>query len=822
MIVFILCISPLIAQNFSECGTGHPSSELGGAYLDQVAAIQAYSAANPDFAPKQVPVNFYVFRKDDGSGYTTSVDAAEIALGIDNLNNIFGPYEFEFFQCGPPTYIDNTILYEKARADLPLTDFGFSSSSVNIILVPYNPSTNGISYAEYPCFAETTTLCAPTIPDNYMVLTANVHENINVKLTQEIIIHEAGHIFGLLHTWHPSATYTWPVDPSQLDHPYNGFINGGWPRELVLRGTDNTKDFEDENCEEAGDLVCDTPVDGVAVDWAHLNWPDPNNTSCPGPNNIPSSDPLDILNCTVGLEYDVFNCELVGDYVDYNGDPITNQPSGIAGRNIMSYHTSSCRTIITPGQGTRMSFYYDNYRQAQYVPVCGNLIDEVDYWDTDEGLEDIVIRYNHPVSDQRCNTFTNNDGDFEGVLHDDLLKAEILKIGSDPDLGYLREDWSDGISVLDLVLIQRHILGITPLENGYAKIAADVDDSGTINSFDLIEIQKLLLWYTNSFPAFEQPWRFVPEYIPNDYPFTFHNDPYNMTIDGDNYVNTIPYLDKDWEYTLSDGTNGVSGFDALKVGDVSGNSVPGGSPPMGAACTAPVNFLVQPKILSPDVDIEVEVKAYGFNNVAGFQTGINLPYSDYELIDVEGISLSGLTAENNVGLTGLEDDQLKILWYNAQPLSFPDGTPLFKLVLKPKNTVNLSGTLAKDDLALENVFYELSGCQVPVDLEFIAYSAEERNSEADGVTIREKENKLQCFPNPVSREATVAIDLTRDTKGVFEIYNSLGALMSAEVLTTVKGRNTYFINFSSYPTGVYWLNFKNDKGLNLGQRIIVK
>ena len=91
------------------------------------------------------------------------------------------------------------------------------------------------------------------------------------------------------------------------------------------------------------------------------------------------------------------------------------------------------------------------------------------------------------------------------------------------------------------------MIGLTPLPNGYAKIAADVDNSGTLTTLDLVEIQRLILWFQD------------------EYPIDFHNDPFNMTIEGVTYQNNILYLNKDWEYTLSDGTDGKSGFDALKL-----------------------------------------------------------------------------------------------------------------------------------------------------------------------------------------------------------------------------------------------------------------
>ena len=50
-----------------------------------------------------------------------------------------------------------------------------------------------------------------------------------------------------------------------------------------------------------------------------------------------------------------------------------------------------------------------------------------------------------------------------------------------------------GISTYDLILISGHILGSQPLEDHYSLMAADVNQSGTISTLDLIELRKLLL-----------------------------------------------------------------------------------------------------------------------------------------------------------------------------------------------------------------------------------------------------------------------------------------------------------------------------------------
>jgi hypothetical protein len=64
---------------------------------------------------------------------------------------------------------------------------------------------------------------------------------------------------------------------------------------------------------------------------------------------------------------------------------------------------------------------------------------------------------------------------------------------------YYNEFHSNGVTVLDLIKITKHILGIQPLDNPYKLIAGDVNNSGEITAAYLVEIQSLILQYSTEF-----------------------------------------------------------------------------------------------------------------------------------------------------------------------------------------------------------------------------------------------------------------------------------------------------------------------------------
>jgi len=66
----------------------------------------------------------------------------------------------------------------------------------------------------------------------------------------------------------------------------------------------------------------------------------------------------------------------------------------------------------------------------------------------------------------------------------------------------------NGVSTFDLVLISKHILGITTFDSPYKYVAADVNKSGSITAFDMVQLRQLILNINTEFSN-NDSWRFV-------------------------------------------------------------------------------------------------------------------------------------------------------------------------------------------------------------------------------------------------------------------------------------------------------------------------
>lgn len=77
----------------------------------------------------------------------------------------------------------------------------------------------------------------------------------------------------------------------------------------------------------------------------------------------------------------------------------------------------------------------------------------------------------------------------------------------------------DGVSSTDLVQIARHILQLNTFENDLQILAADINDSGSVTSIDLVDIRRVILGQIDSFTN-REPWQFIPATIDANTPLS--------------------------------------------------------------------------------------------------------------------------------------------------------------------------------------------------------------------------------------------------------------------------------------------------------------
>ena len=67
----------------------------------------------------------------------------------------------------------------------------------------------------------------------------------------------------------------------------------------------------------------------------------------------------------------------------------------------------------------------------------------------------------------------------------------------------------NGISTLDIIGIQKHLLGLQKFTSAYKVIAADINNSNSISALDIIALRKMILNTDSEMPNGNSSWRFV-------------------------------------------------------------------------------------------------------------------------------------------------------------------------------------------------------------------------------------------------------------------------------------------------------------------------
>ncbi len=92
-------------------------------------------------------------------------------------------------------------------------------------------------------------------------------------------------------------------------------------------------------------------------------------------------------------------------------------------------------------------------------------------------------------------TFEKYTNDTDFYAFPSVIAASDVTVLAQSDQEVMR-----GVSTLDLLHIQKHILGINPFLTNEELIAADINNSGSISALDLLELRKVILGINDQFP----------------------------------------------------------------------------------------------------------------------------------------------------------------------------------------------------------------------------------------------------------------------------------------------------------------------------------
>lgn len=422
----------------------------------------------------------------------------------------------------------------------------------------------------------------------------------------------------------------------------------------------------------------------------------------------------------------------------------------------------------------------DGFNQCQFDTVAWAEV-KLRRWCDNAFVKDVVVNLNNlPYIIPPVYT-TDAQGFLQSVIYP--INSNMVSSGVVTVTPVKEDDALNGVDIRDIQAISRHILAVAPLP-AYGMIAADVNQSGSITSFDLVEIRKLIVGQYNNFPS-NTSWRFVDAF----FNFPNPNNPFQTLFPATtNGVVTAP------DSVLYD-------FIAIKVGDVTCDGIPGLQNPAPEDRNAPYAFEYEDALLQAGETREITLRFAEATNWSALQMSLGLDPSMavWEAWD------SDLPA-SEMTLYSPDQHVLNLVWSSVSDRRFAVGENFLRLRLRALAPMRLSNALRLDQSRIQS--FALNGLNESQLLNLAA-----KNADPSALAP-------YVAPNPVAEgnDAIVRYQTAAPETVQLNLFDAAGRLCFRQVLQLESGAHQLRIPAAAMPqSGVYFWQMNAYSGTLLRQ-----
>ncbi|WP_236971018.1 T9SS type A sorting domain-containing protein [Membranihabitans marinus] len=361
-------------------------------------------------------------------------------------------------------------------------------------------------------------------------------------------------------------------------------------------------------------------------------------------------------------------------------------------------------------------------------------------------------------------TVTNDDGEF--VLGFDS-KDEVTIIPQKVD------NLRSGVTTLDLILIKQDVLGKVIIQDPYQRIAADANQNGVIDPFDVLQLRQLILSPTYLLPNSDS-YRFVD------------------VISGKGYGSV----------ELKSSAEMVD-FIGIKVGDV---NFSGSVSRSSRSQLASNSVVIEDQYMLAGQEYEIPVKMEDFQQIIGLQ------------LELEFLSKAIKNIEILPGRLNIEADQYAIIdgqyltlsWVDINGQSINKDEVLFSLKFTPEQSVLLRDVLSASNSIMRSETYIDPGLAGEL-----------------GVKIQSNINYDAVFkgniPNPFTEQTNIVFELLEEENLTLQVFDVSGREIIRKNHMGNIGRNEIPISGQKLPTaGIYYYRVHGHSWSEVGKMVYIK
>ncbi len=323
------------------------------------------------------------------------------------------------------------------------------------------------------------------------------------------------------------------------------------------------------------------------------------------------------------------------------------------------------------------------------------------------------------------------------------------------------DDYLNGVSTLDLVMIQRHVLGLNAFNSAYQVIASDINNDEKVTASDLTELRKLILGiYTE---------------LPNNGSWKFINS-------GQAFANAqTPWpINEAIEIANLDNNKSNQNFTSVKVGDVNNTATTNAQEGSLEGRTTTV------------LSTEDQLLSNGTNHIVNYSLATDKVYGMQFTLTLSSATLNELMIagqkvdESNIAQ--IAPNKYIVSWNKATSV---EGNNLISVDVTPVKDALVSAVIAIDASSLAAEVY--TGNDLQVGKLVTKYT----NRSADAFAVYQNE------PNPFSGNTTITFTLPQADNAALTVFDVNGKVIYATKSSFAKGINTFTITRSDLPhTGV--------------------
>lgn len=352
---------------------------------------------------------------------------------------------------------------------------------------------------------------------------------------------------------------------------------------------------------------------------------------------------------------------------------------------------------------------------------------------------------------------------------------------------------NNGLTILDLILMRKHILQIQPLSDPFKLMAADVNNSGSISGFDIVLLSKTLL---KDEPGLQASWLFVDaDYdvstigFGNAYPNYFSAYEIDSTDFPLEFIG-VKAGDLDCSVDISEQTNGF-----LK-------------PQVGT-----ITFCAEDKMLEAGSSVLIPITAKDYNDIAGFIFTINVDSSKLSLFEV---FVGDIFLQLGPSINNASNKLFPAFFVDSFTFgsTFSDEDTLFTFRFDVFEDVLLSDAFSLDGSSVEMDAYNSDEERVEVKFDFCNPV---NNEELERSTFHLMEN----FPNPFNDVTSIPFELTENQDVTLTVFDISGRQVKSIVQNFPAGLHSLLIKKIDLPSdGIYYFEVKTTENIGVGKMIL--